>query len=146
MSMSIQFNLCTYNNYSVRLPVCTSSHGRYIVARFRVLYHTIQVSNKVFDTHPCLVTIYRLLPDTGREVSAPTVSTHNRHQLSHQLSVVIASTLYLVPDTIVSLYTESPNRIGGDTVLLDLRTTRSSTWSSIMSLSRVSKTSVTASR
>ena len=44
------------------------------------------------DTHPCLVTIYRLFPDTGQEVSAPTVSTHNRHQLSHQLSVVIAST------------------------------------------------------
>ena len=45
------------------------------------------------DTHPCLVTIYRLFTDTGQEVSAPNVSTHNRHQLSHQLSVVIASTI-----------------------------------------------------
>ena len=44
------------------------------------------------DTNPCLVNMYRLFPDTGQEVSAPTVSTHNRHQLSHQLSVVIAST------------------------------------------------------
>ena len=44
------------------------------------------------DTHPCLVTIYRLFTDTGQEVSAPNVSTHNRHKLSHQLSVVIAST------------------------------------------------------
>ena len=95
------------------------------------------------DTHPCLVTIYRLFTDTGQEVSAPNVSTHNRHQLSHQLSVVIASTLYPAPDTIVSLYTESPNRIGGDIVLLDLRTTKSSTWSSIMSLFPVSTTSVT---
>ena len=98
------------------------------------------------DTHPYLVTIYRLFPDTGQEVSAPTVSTHNRHQLSHQLSVVIASTLYPAPDTIVSLYTESPNRIGGDTVPLDLRTTKSSTGSSIMSLFPVSTTSVTGSR
>ena len=65
-------------------------------------------------------------------MSAPNVSKHNRHQLSHQLSVVIASTLYPAPDTIVSLYTESPNRIGGDIVLLDLRTTKSSTWSSIV--------------
>ena len=95
------------------------------------------------DTHPCLVTIYRLFTDTGQEVSAPNVSKHNRHQLSHQLSVVIASTLYPAPDTIVSLYTESPNRIGGDIVLLDLRTTKSSTWSSIMSLFPVSTTSVT---
>ena len=38
------------------------------------------------------MTIYRLFTDTGQEVSAPNVSTHNRHQLSHQLSVVIAST------------------------------------------------------
>ena len=75
----------------------------------------------------------------------PNVSTHNRHQLSHQLSVVIASTLYPAPDTIVSLYTESPNRIGGDIVLLDLRTTKSSTWSSMMSLFPVSTTSVTGS-
>ena len=45
------------------------------------------------DTHPCLVTIYRLFTDTGQEVSAPNASKHNRHmQLSHQLSVVIAST------------------------------------------------------
>ena len=44
------------------------------------------------DTHPCLVTIYRLFTDTGQEVSAPNVSKHNRHQLLHQLSVVIAST------------------------------------------------------
>ena len=28
------------------------------------------------DTHPCLVTIYRLFTDTGQEVSAPNVSTH----------------------------------------------------------------------
>ena len=55
------------------------------------------------DTHPCLVTIHRLFTDTGQEVSAPNVSKHNRHQLSHQLSVVIASTLYPAPDTIVSL-------------------------------------------
>ena len=98
------------------------------------------------DRHPCLVTINILLTDTGQEVSAPTVSTDNRHQLSHQLFVVIASTLYPAPDTIVSLYTESPNRIGGDTVLLDLRTTKSSTWSSIMSLFPVTTTSVTGSR
>ena len=59
-----------------------------------MLYHTIQVSNKVSTHTPCLVTIYRLFTDTGQEVSAPNVSTHNRHQLSHQLSIVIASTLY----------------------------------------------------
>ena len=45
------------------------------------------------NTHPCLETIYRTFTDTGQEVSAPTVSTHNRHQLSHQLFVVIASTV-----------------------------------------------------
>ena len=47
------------------------------------------------DRHPCLVTIYRLLTDIGQDVSAPTVSTDNRHQLSHQLFVVIASTQFL---------------------------------------------------
>ena len=62
------------------------------------------------DRHPCLVTIYRLLTGTGQEVSAPTVSIDNRHQLSHQLFVLIASTLYPAPDTIVSLYTESNRR------------------------------------
>ena len=63
----------------------------------------------------CLeIKIFVLLTDTGQEVS--TVFRDNRHQLSK----VIASTLYPAPDTIVSLYTVSPNRIGGDTVLLDL--------------------------
>ena len=56
------------------------------------------------DKHPCLVTIYRLFPDTGQEVSAPTVSTHNRHQLSHQLSVVIASTNVTNRSTGVACY------------------------------------------
>ena len=95
---------------------------------------------------PCLVTIYSLFTDTGQEVLAPAVSTHNRHQLSHQLSVVTTSTLYPAQDTIVSLYTVSPNRIGGDTVLLDLRLTTSSTRSSIVSLFPVSATSITGSR
>ena len=53
------------------------------------------------------MTISRLLTDTGQEVLASTVFRDNRHQLSK----VIASTLYPAPDTIVSLYTES-NRWG----------------------------------
>ena len=144
MSMLIQFNISTYSNScSVRLPVSTSSHGSYIVASVISYYSCMQQG---VDRHPCLVTIYSLFNDTGHEVLAPTVSTHNRHQLSHQLSVVKASTLYPAPDTIVSLYTVSPNRIGGDTVLLDLRMITSSTRSSIMSFFRVSTTSVTGSR
>ena len=144
MSMFIQFNISTYSNScSVRLPVSTSSHGSYIVASVISYYSCMQQG---VDRHPCLVTIYSLFNDTGHEVLAPTVSTHNRHQLSHQLSVVKASTLYPAPDTIVSLYTVSPNRIGGDTVLLDLRMITSSTRSSIMSFFRVSTTSVTGSR
>ena len=143
MSMFIQFNICTCSNHcSFRLPVSTSSHGSYIVASVISYYSCMQQG----DRHPCLVTIYSLFTDTGQEVLAPTVSTHNRHQLSHQLSVVTASTLYPAPDTIVSLYTVSPNRIGGDSVLLDLRMTTSSTRSSIMSFFRVSTTSVTGSR
>ena len=137
------FNLHTYSSHcSVRLSPLNHftwqlySHKSHSVISY---YSSIQQG---IDTHPCLVTIYRLFTDTGQEVSAPNVSTHNRHQLS----VVIASTLYPAPDTIVSLYTESPNRIGGDIVLLDLRTTKSSTWSSIMSLFPVSTTSVTGSR
>ena len=62
------------------------SHKSYSVISY---YSSIQQG---VDTHPCLVTIYRLFTDTGQEVSAPNVSKHNRHQLSHQLSVVIAST------------------------------------------------------
>ena len=144
MSMFIQFNLSTYSNYcSVRLPVSTSSHGSYIVASVISYYSCMQQG---VDRHPCLVTIYSLFTVTGQEVLAPTVSTHNRHPLSHQLSVVTASTLYPARDTIVSLYTVSPNRIGGDTVLLDLRMTTSSTRSSIMSFFHVSTTSVTGSR
>ena len=141
MSMFIQFNLCTYINYcSVRLPVSTSSHGSYIVTSVISYYSCMQQG---VDRHPCLVTIYNMFTDTGQEVLAPTVSTHNRHKLSHQLSVVTASTLYPAPD-IVSLYTVSLNRIGGVTVLLDLRMTTSSTRSSIMSFFRVSTTSVTS--
>ena len=144
MSMSIQFNLSTYSNScSVRLPVSTSSHDSYIVASVISYYSCIQQG---VDRHPCLVTIYSLFTDTGQEVLAPAVSTHNRHQLSHQLSVVTTSTLYPAQDTIVSLYTVSPNRIGGDTVLLDLRLTTSSTRSSIVSLFPVSATSITGSR
>ena len=128
---------CLMNHFTWQLY----SHKSHSV--FSVYYSSIQQG---VDTRPCLVTIYRLFTDTGQEVSAPNVSTHNRHQLSHQLSVVIASTLYPSPDTIVSLYTESPIRIGGNIVLLDLRTTKSSTWSSIKSLFPVSTTSVTGSR
>ena len=90
MSMFIQFNLSTYSNScSVRLPVSTSSHGSYIVASVISYYPCMQQG---VDRHPCLVTIYSLFTDTGQEVLATTVSTHNRHQLSHQLSVVTAST------------------------------------------------------
>ena len=46
------------------------------------------------------MTIYRLFPDTGQEVSAPTVSTHNRHQPSHPLSVAIASTNISLADNV----------------------------------------------
>ena len=142
--MFIQFNLCTYSNYcSVRLPVSTSAHGSYIVTSVLSYYSCMQQG---VDRNPCLVTIYSMFTDTGQELLAPTVSTHNIHQLSHQLSVVTASTLYPAPDTIVSLYTVSPNRIGGDTVLLDLRMTTSYTRSSIMSFFRVSTTSATGSR
>ena len=88
------FNLHTYSNHcSVRLSVCLNhftwqlySHKSHSVISY---YSSIQQG---VDTHPCLVTIYRLFTDTDQEVSAPNVSTHNRHQLSHQLSVVIAST------------------------------------------------------
>ena len=135
---------CSYSvQCSVRLPVSTSSHGSYVVTSVISYYSCMQQG---VYRHPCLVTIYSLFTVTGQEVLAHTVSTHNRHQLSHQLSVVTASTLYPAPDTIVSLYTVSPNRIGGDTVLLDLRMTTSSTRSSIMSFFRVSTTSVTGSR
>ena len=97
MSMFIQFNLCIHSNYcSVRLPASTSSHGSYIVTSVISYYSCMQQG---VDRHPCLVTIYSLFTDTGQEVLAPTVSTQNRHQLSHQLSVVTASTLYPAPDT-----------------------------------------------
>ena len=85
---------CSYSNYcSVRLPVSTSSHGSYIVTSVISYYSCMQQG---VDKHSCLVTIYSLFTDTGQEVLAPTVSTHNRHQLSHQLSVVTASTVYVV--------------------------------------------------
>ena len=88
--MFIQFNLSTYSNScSVRLPVSNSSHGSYIVASVISYYSCMQQG---VDRHPCLVTIYSMFTDTVQEVLAPTVSTHNRHQLSHQLSVVTAST------------------------------------------------------
>ena len=90
MSMFIQFNLCTHSNYcSVRLPVSTSSHGSYIVTCVISYYSCMQQG---VDRHHCLVTMYSLFTDTGQEVLAPTFSTHNRRQLSHQLSAVTAST------------------------------------------------------
>ena len=67
------------------------SHKSYSVISY---YSSIQQG---VDTDPCLVTIYRLFTDTGQEVSAPNVSKHNRHQLSHQLSVVIDSTTVNTP-------------------------------------------------
>ena len=76
---------CLVNHFPWQLY----SHKSYSVISY---YSSIQQG---VDTHPCLVTIYRLFTDTGQEVSAPNVSTHNRHQLSHQLSVVIASTIHI---------------------------------------------------
>ena len=117
--------------------------GSYIIiTQLIVLYNYIHTIQQGVGTHPCPVTISRVLHNTDQEVSAPTVSRHN----IHQLSMVITSTLYPAPDTIVSLYTVSLNRIGCVTVLLDLRTTKSSPWSSSMSLFPVSTTSVTGSR
>ena len=121
MSMFIQFNLSTYSNScSVRLPVSTSSQGSYIVASVISYYSCMQ---QCVDRHPCLVTIYSMFTDIGQEVLAPTVYTHNRHQLSHQLPVVTASTCldYYMPMVRVSVgrlpMRRVPNRRGFQIVM-----------------------------